>query len=275
MADVIKSYAFPAKIDFVFAFYHMGGPGGQRRVRRLASGGGTGPGRAAADSAKGAGWGLYTFEREMVRQGVLPPEADPDYARRRKRLERARRRRARAVEQSNDVGASAVSHPAAVREATATATATAAGSPRSGGGGGATGGSGTLTASGASGGGGGAGLGGRYAPPMSPRGALLSGTAAADDPFGTSSAGTSTAAGVQPSRRAVISGVASVKRGIRALPAHALGPWRVYDNASFSLCPTYPARVVVPSTCEDALITAAAAFRSKGRLPALTWLHPS
>ena len=45
-------------------------------------------------------------------------------------------------------------------------------------------------------------------------------------------------------------------------------------NDSFELCPTYPRTIIVPSTCSDEDVKEVAEFRSKRRLPALSWLHP-
>ena len=51
--------------------------------------------------------------------------------------------------------------------------------------------------------------------------------------------------------------------------------WRVTAiNQGYELCETYPTSLVVPAAVTDDALSAAAAFRSKGRVPALTWLHP-
>ena len=39
------------------------------------------------------------------------------------------------------------------------------------------------------------------------------------------------------------------------------------------LCPTYPARMVVPTKISDATLQYAAKYRSKGRIPVLAYLH--
>eukprot|EP00294_Goniomonas_avonlea_P015320 CAMPEP_0114546076 /NCGR_PEP_ID=MMETSP0114-20121206/3746_1 /TAXON_ID=31324 /ORGANISM="Goniomonas sp, Strain m" /LENGTH=1134 /DNA_ID=CAMNT_0001730557 /DNA_START=28 /DNA_END=3432 /DNA_ORIENTATION=- len=50
------------------------------------------------------------------------------------------------------------------------------------------------------------------------------------------------------------------------------GAWRFcYCNLNYKLAPSYPARLVVPATVEDELVTAAAEFRSKSRLPVMCW----
>ncbi|GLD91992.1 hypothetical protein PINS_up000525 [Pythium insidiosum] len=48
--------------------------------------------------------------------------------------------------------------------------------------------------------------------------------------------------------------------------------WRLSPiNASYELCPTYPALLAVPSSVPDDVLAIAAKFRSKGRIPALSW----
>lgn len=52
------------------------------------------------------------------------------------------------------------------------------------------------------------------------------------------------------------------------------GPWRLSKaNEEFSLCPTYPPVFVVPNCISDAVLGHAARFRSKGRLPVLSYYH--
>ena len=46
-------------------------------------------------------------------------------------------------------------------------------------------------------------------------------------------------------------------------------------NADYGLSSTYPATLAVPSDATPAMISAVAAFRSRGRIPALTWRDPS
>ena len=61
-------------------------------------------------------------------------------------------------------------------------------------------------------------------------------------------------------------------------PVHApptAEAWRVsLVNDAFSLCPSYPRVLVVPTTVDDGVVADAAAFRTKARGCALTWLHP-
>lgn len=45
-------------------------------------------------------------------------------------------------------------------------------------------------------------------------------------------------------------------------------------NRSYGMCPTYPSRLIVPARAADPFISVVAGFRSKGRIPTLTWLHP-
>ena len=44
-------------------------------------------------------------------------------------------------------------------------------------------------------------------------------------------------------------------------------------NSDYKLCPTYPQYVYVPSGANKETIEGSAKFRSKGRLPVLTYLH--
>lgn len=51
--------------------------------------------------------------------------------------------------------------------------------------------------------------------------------------------------------------------------------WRVSRiNESYSICSTYPALLVVPESIDDDQLSQASLFRSRGRLPALSWRHP-
>ncbi|KAL9642844.1 hypothetical protein ABK040_015815 [Willaertia magna] len=53
-------------------------------------------------------------------------------------------------------------------------------------------------------------------------------------------------------------------------------PWRVSCiNHQYKVCDTYPEQLIVPREISDEMLIAAAAFRSKGRIPVLTWVHPS
>jgi hypothetical protein len=49
------------------------------------------------------------------------------------------------------------------------------------------------------------------------------------------------------------------------------GLYRDAGNAAYGLCETYPSLVLVPAALPDETIAGCAAFRSKNRLPALTW----
>ncbi len=44
-------------------------------------------------------------------------------------------------------------------------------------------------------------------------------------------------------------------------------------NHKYVLCPTYPRDVFIPSLASQAVVEGSARFRSKGRLPVLTYLH--
>jgi hypothetical protein len=51
--------------------------------------------------------------------------------------------------------------------------------------------------------------------------------------------------------------------------------WRMsLANNQFELCRTYPQRLVVPSACSDRDIRRASQWRSRCRIPCLTWLNP-
>jgi myotubularin-related protein 6/7/8 len=51
--------------------------------------------------------------------------------------------------------------------------------------------------------------------------------------------------------------------------------WRSTDiNKTYAFSPTYPAYLVVPSTVSDNVLKYAANFRSRARIPTLTYLHP-
>ena len=47
--------------------------------------------------------------------------------------------------------------------------------------------------------------------------------------------------------------------------------FQVYDNSLFKLCATYPTTVVLPAQASQAVIAGCASFRSKNRLPALSY----
>ncbi|RXK36687.1 myotubularin [Tremella mesenterica] len=50
--------------------------------------------------------------------------------------------------------------------------------------------------------------------------------------------------------------------------------WRFTDiNKDYSFCPTYPSKLVVPSRISDSTLVYAGKYRSKARIPALTYLH--
>ncbi|XP_041436691.1 uncharacterized protein LOC100101282 isoform X2 [Xenopus laevis] len=50
--------------------------------------------------------------------------------------------------------------------------------------------------------------------------------------------------------------------------------WRLSEvNMNFKLCPSYPAKVIVPRCCSDETLLKAAAFRQVGRFPVLSYYH--
>ena len=53
--------------------------------------------------------------------------------------------------------------------------------------------------------------------------------------------------------------------------------WRISiaNSNNYSMCDTYPALVAVPGSVEDDAIISSASFRSRGRIPSLSWRHPS
>lgn len=52
--------------------------------------------------------------------------------------------------------------------------------------------------------------------------------------------------------------------------------WRLTEvNINYQICDSYPAQFVVPKSITDDQLRACALFRSKGRIPALSWIHPS
>ncbi|KAG7484338.1 hypothetical protein MATL_G00048570 [Megalops atlanticus] len=51
--------------------------------------------------------------------------------------------------------------------------------------------------------------------------------------------------------------------------------WRITKvNDQYELCDTYPATLVVPVNIPDEELKKVAAFRAKGRIPVLSWIHP-
>jgi len=56
-----------------------------------------------------------------------------------------------------------------------------------------------------------------------------------------------------------------------ALPRNRQALFQTYDNSSFSLCQTYPAKLVFPAQTELATVEDSAKFRSSNRLPVLTY----
>lgn len=52
--------------------------------------------------------------------------------------------------------------------------------------------------------------------------------------------------------------------------------WRLTEvNREYALCDTYPAVIAVPSSASDEEVIKVASFRSRSRVPVLSWLHPT
>ncbi|XP_003747234.1 myotubularin-related protein 2 [Galendromus occidentalis] len=51
--------------------------------------------------------------------------------------------------------------------------------------------------------------------------------------------------------------------------------WRICNkNSGYKLCDTYPEIFGVPALADDPMLEVVAGFRSRGRLPVLSWIHP-
>jgi myotubularin-related protein 1/2 len=52
--------------------------------------------------------------------------------------------------------------------------------------------------------------------------------------------------------------------------------WRLsLINSGYEICDTYPQELIMPRTVNDDQIRQVAQFRSRGRIPILTWKHPT
>ncbi|CAF1210148.1 unnamed protein product [Adineta steineri] len=52
--------------------------------------------------------------------------------------------------------------------------------------------------------------------------------------------------------------------------------WKIEDgNSNFDMCDTYPPLIYVPTLTSKAMLIGSSKFRSRGRLPVLTYLHPN
>lgn len=52
--------------------------------------------------------------------------------------------------------------------------------------------------------------------------------------------------------------------------------WKIDDgNSNFDLCDTYPPLIYVPTSTSKAMLLGSSKFRSRGRLPALSYCHPN
>ncbi|KAJ6311425.1 hypothetical protein OIU77_013233 [Salix suchowensis] len=51
--------------------------------------------------------------------------------------------------------------------------------------------------------------------------------------------------------------------------------WRISNvNSNYIMCPSYPFALIVPKSISDEELVHASSFRSKGRLPVVSWCHP-
>ena len=51
--------------------------------------------------------------------------------------------------------------------------------------------------------------------------------------------------------------------------------WKITRiNERFEVCDSYPAAWAIPTHAHEDLVRASAAFRARGRVPVLSWLHP-
>lgn len=54
------------------------------------------------------------------------------------------------------------------------------------------------------------------------------------------------------------------------------GDWKIEDgNSNFDMCDTYPPLIYVPTSTTKAMLFGSSKFRSRGRLPVLSYLHPN
>lgn len=71
---------------------------------------------------------------------------------------------------------------------------------------------------------------------------------------------------------ATIEGEIERSLGCSAARFAEFGIRRTALNSRYELCKSYPSQLYVPVACSDEELAACAAFRTKGRLPALTWI---
>ena len=65
-------------------------------------------------------------------------------------------------------------------------------------------------------------------------------------------------------------------RMTRNSPPHVAIHWRISQlNASYDVAPSYPGIGIVPAVAPDELIEHSSQFRSKGRFPIASWIHPT
>jgi len=62
----------------------------------------------------------------------------------------------------------------------------------------------------------------------------------------------------------------------KRLGVESSGKWRITKiNENYHFCATYPRSLVVPASVPDDLLHVVKTYRSKNRIPVLTWLHPT
>ncbi|RXG58288.1 Myotubularin-related protein 4 [Armadillidium vulgare] len=63
---------------------------------------------------------------------------------------------------------------------------------------------------------------------------------------------------------------------VKRLGFDIVGAWRIsLANDNYQLCPSYPRRIIVPSSISDKILEEVARFRSSRRIPAVVWRHPN
>lgn len=70
--------------------------------------------------------------------------------------------------------------------------------------------------------------------------------------------------------------IVDIYKAIRPQLEAASDKWRISDaNLDYQLAPTYPSKLIVPRSISDTVLKHAAKFRSKQRIPVLTYIHPT
>lgn len=63
------------------------------------------------------------------------------------------------------------------------------------------------------------------------------------------------------------------KRNTSWVPKYCKNRKRLINDLQLQLCDTYPQSLFVPASASTIVLVGSASFRSKGRLPVLTYLH--